>query len=122
MCCCGDDTVGEFQPQFCRLRQIEPDSFFGNVLDRDTCGAFAEQNARERFGNCIARPIVTEPDAGHGAAFGRVRIIHEQRQLAIAGGLDHPVEALDDRVVALDIDGVDPTANKCLGRLEHLSG
>ena len=86
----GEDTIGKFQPQFFRLRQIQPDSFFGYILDRDDCRAFSEQNPCERFGDRISGPIVTEPDAGHGTTFGRVRIIHEQGHLGIAGGLSHP--------------------------------
>ena len=116
-----DDFDREFHPEFFRQRQIEPDNFLGNVLDRNARRTFAKQDPRKRFGDGKTGPIITKPHAGQRPAPGDVRIIHHQRQSRVARRLDHGVEALDDRVVALDVDGLHPAADERLGRLEHLA-
>ena len=121
-CSLGDDGLRKFQSELFGQSQIQPNGFFGDVLHRDAGRAFPEQDSGDRFGDGKSRAVITESDASHRSALGDVWIVHEQRHFGVAGGLDHGVESLDDRVVALDVDGVHWAAGQRLRRLEHLGG
>ena len=120
-CRLGHELRRKSDAEFSCQGFVQQQPFPGNIFNRDAFGGFAQQHAHDGASGRKPAFIITHANARHRSARGEIRIVIEQREPGVSGGLHDDIEGLRHCVVALNIERLHAAAYQGLRGLQHIA-